>query len=82
MSTNENYDLVLNVDSLTEIDETVAKEYWVLIRKKAKKFLSINHEANGFTVAGLIESDSGIKNTCRSPYWLRGGYIEEVWHFS
>jgi hypothetical protein len=71
---NERYDLVVNVDSLTEIGRTTAEQYWQAIRERAAAFLSINHEANDFTVAELI----GDREVNRSPYWLRRGYTEEV----
>jgi hypothetical protein len=72
------YDLIVNVDSLTEIGEEVAKEYWLAIQKRADVFLSINHEENGFTVSQFIEERTGVAKSIRYPYWLRRGYTEEV----
>src|SRR5205823_4579304 len=45
----ESYDLVINVDSLTEIGRAAAEQYWAAIRARSGVFLSINHEANEFT---------------------------------
>jgi hypothetical protein len=78
----DRYDVVLNVDSLTEIGIVAARQYCSAIRNKADVFLSINHEANSFTVAGLIKEGGGAVEYSRTPYWLRRGYIEEVGSFS
>jgi hypothetical protein len=79
---SERYDVVLNVDSLTEIGIAAARQYWSSIRAQAGVFLSINHEANDFTVAGLIKESGGVAPYSRSRYWLRRGYVEEVICFS
>jgi hypothetical protein len=71
----ERYDLVVNVDSLSEMDRSVAGAYIDAIKQRARSFLSINHESNAFTVRELIQGS-------RHPYWLRRGYVEEVVHFS
>lgn len=70
-ASDERYDLIVNVDSLTEMDRSVAERYVTAIKSRAEAFLSINHEANGFTVRELL---SGSRN----PYWLRRGYVEEI----
>jgi hypothetical protein len=77
----ERYDLVVNVDSLTEIGRAAADQYWSAIRSRAGKFLSINHEANEFTVAQLIREAKPIR-TSRMPYWMRRGFVEEVVEFT
>jgi hypothetical protein len=77
----EHYDLVVNVDSLTEIGRSAADEYWSAIETRAKKFLSINHEANEFTVAQLIK-DGKRTRVSRMPYWMRRGFVEEVVEFA
>ena len=77
----ERYDLVVNVDSLTEIGRAAADQYWSAIKTRADKFLSINHEANEFTVAQLIR-DAGNARSSRMPYWLRRGFVEEVVEFA
>jgi hypothetical protein len=77
----ERYDLVVNVDSLTEIGRAAADQYWSAIRSRAGKFLSINHEANEFTVAQLISEAKPIR-TSRMPYWMRRGFVEELVEFT
>jgi len=75
------YDVVLNADSLTEIGIVAARQYWSAIKARADVFLSINHEANEFTVASLIKETPSIVQRSRSPYWMRRGYVEEVCTF-
>jgi len=82
LDSSDRYDVVLNVDSLTEIGIVAARQYCCAIRSKADVFLSINHEANNFTVAGLIKEAGVIAEYSRTPYWLRRGYIEEISSFS
>jgi hypothetical protein len=82
LDSSDRYDVVLNVDSLTEIGIVAARQYCSAIRSKADLFLSINHEANNFTVAGLIKEAGGGGEYSRTPYWLRRGYIEEISSFS
>lgn len=76
---NVDYKLVINCDSLTEINLNVAKKYISKILK-SKYFLSINHESNKFTVNSLITNNKFI-NYIRNLYWLRKGYIEEFYQF-
>jgi hypothetical protein len=71
------YDLIVNVDSLTEMDRGIAEQYIAKIRSRATVFLSINHESNAFTVRELL----GATGATRHPYWLRRGYVEEVARF-
>jgi hypothetical protein len=75
---HKKYDLILNVDSLTEMDFSVAHTYWKKIEASTSKFLSINHEANAFRVRDLLVEDLCNLDIHREPYWMRRGYIEEV----
>jgi hypothetical protein len=75
------YDLILNVDSLTEIGSSTARKYWSAIQQRTKTFLSINHETNDFTVAELMKESASIKYSTRVPYWMRRGYVEELVRF-
>ncbi len=72
------YDLVINVDSLTEIDKGTAKKYLNKITKNSKYFLSINHEANAFTISSLTKEVTNLKRIYRKRSWIRKGYIEEL----
>ena len=71
----ERYDLIVNVDSLTEMGWETASAYWKAIRSRAARFLSINHESNEFTVRQL----PGLAPQTRYPYWMRRGYVEELY---
>jgi putative sugar O-methyltransferase len=73
----DTYDLVVNVDSLTELDPKVAKAYCKVIRERAGVLLSINHESNLFTVREMCNA-IGMVSVGRTPYWMRAGYVEEV----
>ncbi len=68
------YDLVLNVDSMTEMARDTAQAYCDAIHARADTFLSINHEGLSFTVAELMPG--GMFQ--RAPYWMRPGYVEEL----
>jgi hypothetical protein len=73
----EEYDLVVNVDSLPELAPEVSSSYWTFIKSNAHQFLSINHEFNPVTVRSLYVSDPSLFAT-RHPYWMRRGYVEEL----
>jgi SAM-dependent methyltransferase len=77
---DDNYDLVLNVDSLTEMALDTARSYCFEIKKRAQKLLSINHEYNAFTVRHVC-SETGFPKGTRHPYWMRRGYVEELFRF-
>lgn len=78
---NEHYDLIINVDSLTEIDPSIALAYWNHIAKSTNLFVSINHEINPFTVNELILKSAHKVEAIRYPYWMRKGYVEEIIRF-
>jgi hypothetical protein len=69
----DNYDIALNVDSLTEMALETARTYYDHIDRRANVFLSINHEANLFRACDLFAHRPHL----RAPYWLRAGYVEE-----
>jgi hypothetical protein len=73
----ESYDLVLNVDSLTEMTKSDAQAYLTRIAASSKMFLSINHEYNPFAVRQLIDEIAGAR-VHRHLYALRAGYVEEL----
>ena len=74
---DDTYDLVVNVDSLTELAPDVARSYAEAIRARAALFLSINREDQPFTVRELF-NQIGLTAASRAPYWMRRGYVEEV----
>jgi hypothetical protein len=69
-------DLVMNVDSLTEVGVAQASRYADWILEIAPLFLSINHEANAYRVLDLFTARGARIE--RFPYWLRVGYVEEI----
>ncbi|MBR1120194.1 putative sugar O-methyltransferase [Bradyrhizobium lablabi] len=77
----QRYDLIVNVDSLTEIGREAAEGYFAQVASRSDVFLSINHEANEFTVAQLIAQMAPGRHGTRMPYWMRRGFVEEVVDF-
>ena len=75
---SKTYNLVLNVDSLTEMNFSVAQAYWEKIKISTNTFLSINHEVNTFRVRDLLVEDLNILNVQRGLYCMRQGYVEEL----
>lgn len=78
LAESKTYDLVLNVDSLPEMDFHVAQAYWEKIKASTNIFLSINHEVNSFRVRDLLVKDLNSLNVQRGLYWMRKGYVEEL----
>lgn len=81
LSSDSKYDLIINVDSITEIDRNVASMYMDHISKLTPVFVSMNHEANNFSVKDLIKDNSRVASSDRFPYWMREGYVEEIVRF-
>jgi hypothetical protein len=75
-SLERTFDVVLNVNSITELDLRHAKEYSDFAMTHARLFLSINHEQNAFRAADLVDEMSCQVD--RYPYWMRKGYVEEI----
>ena len=76
---DEKFDLILNVDSLTEMDEESQINYWKYIQEHTKVFLSINHERNRHTVREYYSNtDCSVR---RSICPMRKGYMEEEIRF-
>ena len=74
----EHYDLIVNFDSMTEIDGDVQRSYMNEIIAGADVFLSVNHEYNARSVHGWIAELLPDSRASRHPYWMRNGYVEEV----
>lgn len=80
LNVQEKYDIIVNVDSLTEIPAPLAQHYVDKIVGSSEVFLSINHEVNAVLVRDLFKKTRGVIS-CRYPYWLRRGYAEEVYRW-
>ena len=78
LAESRTYDLILNADSLTEMNFSVAQAYWDKIKISTNTFLSINHEANKFRVRDLLVEDLYSLIVHRGSYWMREGYAEEL----
>lgn len=74
---HDKYDLIVNIDSWTEMPKDVAQSYWDFARAATRCVLSINHEFNSHTVRELYR-DASDAHATRYPYALRRGYVEEV----
>jgi hypothetical protein len=77
---DDKYDLIVNVDSWTEMPVTTARIYWDFACEHRTRVLSINHEFNPRTVRELYRDHTGI-HASRHPYPMRRGYVEEVISF-
>jgi len=69
------FGLIVNVDSVTEMTRPEADDYADLTARSRATVLSINHEADQHTATEMFNS---MKRASRSPYWLRPGYLEEL----
>lgn len=70
------YDLVINVDSLIEMNIETAKDYINLIKENAGYFISINSETDEpgfFKVCDICD----MEKVSRNLFWFRRGYVIE-----
>lgn len=88
LNSNEPVDLVVNCDSMPEMDADSLTAYLHAIGTTANHFYSINQESRGtygmkktmqHVVRSVIKRDhaSVFQRTDRSRFWLRDGYTEE-----
>ncbi len=75
---NRHYDVVLNVDSMTEMPIKTALEYAGWINGHARLFISMNHEWNLFTMTDLAKCGLTAKPLYREQVPERDGYFEEI----
>jgi hypothetical protein len=77
---NENlrFDLVINTDSLTELGRDVATRYFRRAADRSPVLFSVNHEVNPYRVIDLHQELCVFGAVDRRPYWMRNGYVEEV----
>jgi SAM-dependent methyltransferase len=74
---NDKFDVIINVDSMTEMPREDAERYLLTIVRKSKSFLSINHEQNVFSVRELPSIVCPTISPARNSFPMRGGYFEE-----
>jgi hypothetical protein len=83
------YSLSFNQDSFPEIDPKLVLNYLQQIeRTSTKYFLSINQETQATTIAAmqnsvhaLIRNFKNFHQVYRMKYWIREGYVEELYAF-
>jgi len=73
-----NIDLIVQFDGLTEMGRDNSEKYINSFIKLSPLFLSINHEANKYTVNDLYHKNTNITCIYRFQSWYRNGYIEEL----
>ena len=78
----DRFDLVVNVDSFTEMAAGTARDYFDKASTCADRLLSINHEYNSHRVFDLLTTHPRVVQATRDPYWLRRGYVEELATFN
>lgn len=78
-ASSDRYDVAVNFDSLSEIDPSMAKLYATEITQRCKTFISVNHEFNPVRVCELFKQiNEPFFQVSRHPYWMRKGYVEEI----
>jgi len=82
------FDLVLNQDSFPEMSASTVGDYLTWIRDSRRpRLMSINHESKPpygenrvqVSVPEAIRASGGFRMTQRFPYWLRQGYVVEIY---
>jgi hypothetical protein len=82
------YDLVLNQDSMPEMSRQTVEDYLLWISRACQGlFVSINHESKPpygtnlvhVSVPEAIAEIGGFERQDRYPYWLRKGYVVELY---
>ena len=82
LSSKSKFDLIVNVDSITEFGHDLALQYLKKFSELAPAFLSINHESNNIRVINLLKELNVPYKTSRYPYWMRQGFVEELVKFT
>ncbi len=81
------FDIVVNQDSMPEIMESIVIDYLKAIKKNTKSFfVSVNQESKPprhrkdkqNRVFDLVQKVGGYKLFSRNLFWIRKGYVEEV----
>ncbi len=77
-TTEDHYDLIVNVDSFTEMSPETARQYFDEAAKRCSQLLSINPEHNPYRIFDAIRGHPAVAHATREPYWLRNGYVHEM----
>jgi hypothetical protein len=76
------FDIIVNSDSLSELGKDVATSYFRLAAERSLILFSVNHEVNPFRVFQLHQELDVFGSVDRRPYWMRHGYVEEIFRRS
>jgi putative sugar O-methyltransferase len=85
------FTLVVNQDSMPEIDQNISFNYLNLIKKKATDyFLSINQEGHAPSIKSgtqsvvymLVDAVGGFRRLSRERDWMREGYVAETYQIA
>ena len=76
LEASDHYDLLINIDSWTEMPKETARQYLRSALARCAMIWSVNHEAARFTVRELF-AETTIRPVARFPYWLRDNYADE-----
>ena len=68
------WDIMVNIDGLTEMGLDIATNY--VGSECSSMLLSINHEVNNYRICELKTNKKLIH---RYPFWIRDGYVEELY---
>ena len=89
---SDQFDVILNTDSMPEMGESIVQEYLQSMKRSDPHvFLSINQESRKPVAPGgppqavvsqLVERAGGFVCMSRYPFWLRDGYVEELYGYS
>lgn len=88
---SRSFDMAVNQDSLPEMTAATMERYLDEIERLTRAgFLSINHEsgqtvASGFShgvVGEAVGRRPAFQRVYRMPYWLRPGYVEELYRMT
>jgi hypothetical protein len=73
--------LVVNFDSFPEMETNTVIDYMNHSKLLSSKLLSINHETlSERTTHDIARNTCGFSTIWRYPYWVRNGYVEELYH--
>ena len=83
------FDLIINVDSFPEMAGPILRDYILFAQQNGRYLLSINQEAmearspkpadHQERVGDVVEDIGGLRPLARFPFWMRPGYVEEVY---
>lgn len=82
------YDLIFNSDSLPEMASEVQDGYMELISNCLSRdgiFLSVNHESDAAgqsRVYDAVKRNGKLSIRNRSPFWMRPGYVTEIYQLT